>query len=118
MIRVKKMKRPKGWRSAMRTLELWVKEGYLHIPLRWEEAYRRAYPKLPEDVALASLRQRTECRILAIATIEAKQDLTYWGIEDPEVESYCTGCKKVHPIEEFEGNHVTCRTCKEKRRER
>jgi hypothetical protein len=55
--------------------------------------------------------RKTYFAMLGLALATARQDTRYWGVEDPNVERYCSGCRKVKPRAQFSTLEWTCETC-------
>lgn len=54
-------------------------------------------------------------RMLSLALEEAKMSTRYWGVVDPEAESYCFECRTVKPLADFSGTPSLCQRCRDER---
>ena len=61
---------------------------------------------------------RTAHDLCRAAHYTVRRRLSYWGIDNPEEQWYCSYCKEVRPLEEFAHGHKSaiCVPCQEKKR--
>lgn len=61
----------------------------------------------------ARFRDAMHNSVMSLATDVARTSPRAWGVLDPSVECYCSGCHAVRPIEDFDEGYATCRACLE-----
>jgi hypothetical protein len=99
----RKNPKPKGWVSAWDYLE---QEMHVFWPTASHSWTRKEK---------ADWEHRAFCAVISLALDIAKTDVKYWGVDDPEKQSYCSYCKRPQPIEHFTRSLFTCDTCFAKR---
>lgn len=116
---------PEGMEIAREAMELIIKQRLYDLAT---EKKKRTGHNRPSPLASDHVQERLGFtdpewngspewhKILTVAMDLARTDPRYWGVRDPTKERYCSLCRKVHPIEEFEGDKLRCPASLAKRR--